>query len=96
MQDRNEYIEFADEIEALARDLGRRQVDSRLAVEQILTTTGGRVVALRRAHRHCERDILEEWPADQGLIRAFFYLGAARIRTEGWNRPANDGHKTRS
>ncbi|MGH2755701.1 MAG: hypothetical protein ACRDLB_14900 [Actinomycetota bacterium] len=84
MRDTVEYIHFADQIEALARELGEHEGDPTVAVERIVSATHGRVLALRRAHRHCEREISQGSPATKGLIRAFFYLSAARIRTEGY------------
>ena len=94
MHDTAEYIHCADQIEALARDLGNHEVDPTLAIEKILFATRGRVLALRRAHRHCEREISQRSPATEGLVRAFFYPSAARIRMEGHNWPPKEFPET--
>ena len=81
-QTRESYETRARELKNLALVLGDREDDPTAAVDQLLDATGPDVLALRRAHRQCEREIRDDWPADQALIRAFFYLSAARTRAE--------------
>ncbi len=85
-QTREDHLTRASELIGLALTLGDREDDPKAAVDQLLDATGPDVLALRRAHRQCERDIRDDWPADQSLIRAFFYLSAARIRAESDSR----------
>jgi hypothetical protein len=76
--DPDAIVAAATEIERLAVTLASQHTDDARAIELVVQATDGRVRALRRAERHCRREILERWPAEDTLVRAFFLLSAAR------------------
>ncbi len=82
MIDRLALIGAADELEMLAIDLGDREVQEMVAIESLVRAANGDIGALRRAHRHCRQKVSELWPAEGPLLRAFFYLSAARRQME--------------
>lgn len=66
----------------MAIDLAQKHVQEMVAVSALIEAAGGDVRVMRRAHRHCELAISDQWPADQILIRAFDYLSAGRREME--------------
>lgn len=82
MIDRRALISAADELEKLAITLGERDVEETVAIASLVTSANGNIAALRRAHRHCRRKVSELWSGEGSLLRAFFYLSAARGQVE--------------
>lgn len=82
MIDRGSLIDAAIRLEALALELGAGQTEADVAIGALMRAADGNVHVLRRAHRHCEREVSEQWPAMVPLLRAFFFLSAARQRVE--------------
>lgn len=72
------YVASARRLELMALDLARRNVGGTAATRALIEAANGDVRVMRRAHRHGERALSEQWPAGAGLIRAFDYLSAGR------------------
>ncbi len=81
------YVASARSLELLALDLARRNVDEGTAVGALLEAADGDVRVMRRAHRHSELALSEQWPAGPTLIRAFDYLSAGRGELEMKSQP---------
>lgn len=83
-------VKAADGLATLAFDLGSQEIEAAAAIESLLVAANGDLLALRRAHRRCRRELEERWPAGTELIKAFFYLSAARRQVEGaWKLAGN-------
>jgi len=76
------YVESARELELMALDLAKRNVEPKSAIRSLIEKAGGDLRVMRRAHRHFERAISEQWPAKGALIRAFDYLSTGRQELE--------------
>ncbi len=85
MSDPQTYVEAARKVELMALDLAQRNVEEAFAIQSLIEASDGDILVMRRAHRHCERALSQQWPAGVGLIRAFDYLSAGRreLETEG-------------
>jgi hypothetical protein len=82
------YVGSARDVEQLALDLAQRSVEESLATDELIAAARGDVRVMRRAHRHCELAMAEQWPAGDVLIRAFDYLSVARRALEP--KPSNE------
>ena len=76
------YLVDARNLELLALDLARRNVEETAATRTLIEAAGGDVRVMRRAHRHCELALSDQWPAGRTLIRAFDFLSAGRRELE--------------
>lgn len=76
------YVASALRLELLALDLANRNVDEAAAVRALIEAAKGDVRVMRRAHRHCELAMSDQWPAGRTLIRAFDYLCGGRRELE--------------
>ena len=76
------YVASARRVELLALDFAQRNVEEGAAVHALIEAAGGDVRVMRRAHRHREFALSEQWPAEPTLIRAFDYLSAGRRELE--------------
>lgn len=72
------YVNSARRLELMALDLAQRNVEEPEAVRALIDAAGGDVRVMRRAHRHCEFAMSDQWPAGRTLIRAFDFLSAGR------------------
>ena len=85
------YVASARRLELMALELARRNVGGTAATRALIEAANGDVRVMRRAHRHCERALSEQWPAGVGLIRAFDFLSAGRQQLELESSRAGDG-----
>lgn len=76
------YVALARTVEHLALDLAERNTEEKAATRALIQAAGGDVRVMRRAHRHCELAMSDQWPAQRTLIRAFDYLSAGRRELE--------------
>jgi hypothetical protein len=76
------YVASALRLELMALDLAHRNVEEGAAVRALIEAADGDVRVMRRAHRHCELALSEQWPAGPTLIRAFDYLSVGRRKLE--------------
>lgn len=76
------FVDSANSLELMAFDLAQRNVDETEAIRKLVEAAVGDVRVMRRAHRHCEQSVSDQWPAGQTLIRAFDYLSAGRREME--------------
>jgi hypothetical protein len=76
------YVASALRLERMALDLAQRNVEEGAAVHALIDAADGDVRVMRRAHRHSELALSEQWPAGPTLIRAFDYLSAGRKELE--------------
>jgi hypothetical protein len=82
LSDLQAYVESARKLELMALDLAQRNVEDTVAIQALIEASDRDLLVMRRAHRHCERALTEQWPAGVGLIRAFDYLSAGRRELE--------------
>ena len=82
MLDKLEYVRRARDVEETAIELGRGLVQAEGAIRELIVSADRDLSVLRRAHRHIERRVRQDWPASDQLIRAFFLLSAARAKME--------------
>ncbi len=82
LNDLETYVESARKVELMALELAQRNVEETFAIQSLIEASDGDLLVMRRAHRHCERALSEQWPAGAGLIRAFDYLSAGRRKLE--------------
>lgn len=65
----------------MALELSRSGVRGGRAIEVLLEAAAGADV-VRRAHRLAEYAVQNGWPAPHEVVKAFFYLAAARARID--------------
>lgn len=82
LSDLETYVESARKVALMALDLAQRNVEDKFAIQSLIEACGGDLLVMRRAHRHCECALFEQWPAGVGLLRAFDYLSAGRRQLE--------------
>jgi hypothetical protein len=82
LSDLETYVKSAREVELMALALAHRNVEDKFAIQSIIEASDGDLLVMRRAHRHCERALSEQWPAGVGLIRAFDYLSGGLRQLE--------------
>jgi hypothetical protein len=82
LSDLEAYVESARKVELMAFDLAQRNVEDTIAIQSLVEASDRDLLVMRRAHRHCERAVSEQWPAEPGLIRAFDYLSAGPQQLE--------------
>lgn len=76
------YVASALRVEMMALHLAKEEAGDDEAVAELIEAAGGDVRVMRRAHRHCELALSEQWPAGRTLIRAFDYLNTGRQELE--------------
>lgn len=72
------YVDAARRLELMALDLAQRNVEETTAVSALIDAARGDVRVMRRAQRHSELAMADQWPAGRTLLRAFDYLSAGR------------------
>lgn len=82
MLDKLDYVRRAHHVEETAIELGRGVMHAEGAIGELLAGADRDLSVLRRAHRHIERRVQQDWPASDQLIRAFFLVSAARAKIE--------------
>lgn len=88
--DAQAYVDSARRLELMALDLAQRNVEEPAAVRAVIDAASGDVRVMRRAHRHCELAMSDQWPAGRILIRAFDYLSAGRREMESKRSQASE------
>ena len=76
--DAQTYVDSARRLELMALDLAQRNAGEKVAVQALIAAADGDIRVMRRAHRHTEQALTEQWPAGPTLIRAFDFLSAGR------------------
>lgn len=97
--DAETYVASALKVEKVAFDLAQRDVEQTTAILTLIAAVEGDVRIMRRAHRHCELAVADQWPVGPTLLRAFDFLCAGRRELESKNAedvqgsagPAADG-----
>lgn len=76
------YVASARAVEIMALELAEQDIDDEEAVAALIEAAGGDVRVMRRAHRHSEIALSDQWPAGPTLVRAFDYLSIGRRELE--------------
>lgn len=83
------YVDSARRLELMALDLAQRNAEEKEAVRTLIEGADGDIRVMRRAHRHVEQALVEQWPAGPTLIRAFDLLSAGRLELQA-RQSSND------
>ena len=89
------YVASALWLEHMSLDLAQRNVEEGAAVRALIEAADGDIRVMRRAHRHCELALSEQWPAGPTLLRAFDYLSAGRRKLETKSQAAEASNRNR-